>query len=161
LKKIFIIAPHFPPSALPPAQRVRLLVKHLKSLGWFPYVFTSDPKFREEKEDPWMTELAGNDFELFVLKTMNPKKTRRFKIGDLGLRMLPDLYKQLKVKSKELNPDFVLYLVPPWYLLLIAKNIKRKTDIPYGIDFIDPWYVPDHSKKKYKKKNKSADCIPF
>jgi len=152
MKKIFVIAPHFPPSALPPAQRARLLVKNFKELGFYPYVFTSDPKYREETEDLWMTELVGNDFELFIVKTINPKTTRKFGVGDLGLRMLPALYKELIKKSKELKPDFILYLVPPWYLLTIAKKVKKKTKIPYGIDFIDPWVVPASPNDSFKKK---------
>jgi glycosyltransferase involved in cell wall biosynthesis len=158
LKKIFIVAPHFPPSALPPAQRARLLVKHLKNLGWFPYIFTSDPQYREEKEDSWMTELAGKNYELFTVKTLDSNKTRKFGVGDLGLRMLPFLYKKLRKKSEELKPDFILYLVPPWYLMLISKRIKKITGVPYGIDFIDPWVVslPKHAGLKKKVSQKIA-----
>ena len=152
MKKIFIIAPHFPPSALPPSQRVRLMVKHLKSLGWYPHVFTTEPKYREEKEDEWMTELAGNDFDLTKVKSLNQKKTRKFGIGDLGLRMIPYLLPAIKKAAKKEKPDFILYPVPPWYILLIAPLIKRKTDIPYGIDFIDPWFVGEIPKNANFKK---------
>ncbi|MCF6367013.1 MAG: glycosyltransferase [Bacteroidales bacterium] len=152
MKKIFIIAPHFPPSALPPSQRVRLMVKHLKSLGWYPHVFTTEAKYREEKEDAWMTELAGNDFDLTVVKALNQKKTRKFGIGDLGLRMIPYLLPAIKKAAKKEKPDFILYPVPPWYILLIAPRIKRKTGIPYGIDFIDPWFVGDIPKDANFKK---------
>ena len=152
MKKIFIIAPHFPPSALPPSQRVRLMVKHLKTLGWYPHVFTTEPKYREEKEDPWMTELAGNDFDLTVVKALNQKKTRKFGIGDLGLRMIPYLLPAIKKAAKKEKPDFILYPVPPWYILLIAPFIKRKTGIPFGIDFIDPWFVENISQQANLKK---------
>ena len=152
MKKIFIIAPHFPPSALPPAQRVRLMVKHLKTLGWYPHVFTTESKFREEKEDAWMTELAGDDFDLTVVKALNQKKTRKFGVGDLGLRMIPYLLPAIKKAAKKEKPDFILYPVPPWYILLIAPLIKRKTKIPYGIDFIDPWFVGEIPKNSNFKK---------
>jgi len=153
LKKIFIIAPHFPPSALPPSQRVRLMVKHLKRLGWFPHIFTTDSKYREEKEDAWMTELIGKDFDLTVVKALNQKKTRKIGIGDLGLRMIPYLLPAIKKAAKKEKPDFILYPVPPWYILLITPLIKRKTGIPYGIDFIDPWFVGDIPKDaNFKKK---------
>ena len=42
------------------------MVKHLKNLGWLPHVFTTEPKYREGKEDTWMTELVGNDFGLAI-----------------------------------------------------------------------------------------------
>lgn len=152
MKKIFIIAPHFPPSALPPSQRVRLMAKHLKSLGWYPHIFTTFSKFREEKEDAWMTELVGNDFDITVVKSLNQKKTRKFGIGDLGLRMIPYLLPAIKKAAKKEKPDFILYPVPPWYILLIAPLIKRKTRIPFGIDFIDPWFVGEIPKNANLKK---------
>lgn len=117
------------------------MVKHLKNLGWYPHVFTTVPKYREEKEDAWMTELAGNNFDLTIVKSLNQRKTRKFGIGDLGLRMIPYLLPAIKKAAKKEKPDFILYPVPPWYILLISPYIKRKTGIPYGIDFIDPWFV--------------------
>lgn len=139
MRKIFIVAPHFPPSSLPPAQRVRLLVNHLASLGWNPTVFTVDHKYREEIEDKWMLELAGNQYSIVWVKCLDQKKARKWGVGDLALRMIPYLTGSLIKNSRKENPDFILYPVPPWYLMVIAPVVKWFTGIPYGIDFIDPW----------------------
>lgn len=139
LKTVLIVAPHFPPSAMPPSQRVRLLVTHFRDLGWNPVVITVDHYYREEASDPWMVELAGNKFDLVITKCLDQRKTRKFKIGDIGLRMMPYLYSTIKKTAKEYKADFVLYPVPAWYTMIVAPFIKRKTGIPYGIDFIDPW----------------------
>lgn len=139
MKSIFIVAPHFPPSAAPPSQRVRLLVKHTASLGFYPTVFTVDPKYREEVEDPWMCTLTGKEFEEIRVNCFDQRKTRKFGIGDLGLRMLPSLYTALKKEVRKKRPALILYPVPPWYILVIAPLIKKATGVPYGIDFIDPW----------------------
>jgi len=139
MKNIFIVAPHFPPSSAPPSQRVRLLVKHAASLGFYPTVFTVAPKYREEIEDEWMCTLLGKDFEEIRVGCLDFKNTRKFGIGDLGLRMLPSLFFALKKEAKKKKPAFILYPVPPWYIMVIAPIIKRITGIKYGIDFIDPW----------------------
>ena len=153
LKKIFIIAPHFPPSAMPPSQRVRLIVQHATSLGYFPTVFTVDPKYREETEDPWMVGLVGDEFARVTVNCFEQNKTRKIKIGDLGLRMLPFLFFKLRKYAKKEKPDFILYPVPPWYILMIAPMIKRLTGVPYGIDFIDPWvYDLDVRERSTKKR---------
>lgn len=131
------------------------MVKHLKNLGWYPHVFTTEPKYREEKEDAWMNELVGSGFDLTVVKSLNQKKTRKFGIGDLGLRMIPYLLPAIKKTAKKEKPDFILYPVPPWYILLIAPLIKRKTGIPYGIDFIDPWFIGEIPKDANFKKRVS------
>jgi len=127
LKNIFIVAPHFPPSSAPPSQRVRLLVKHCSSLGFFPTVFTVAPKYREEIEDVWMCTLLGRDFEEIQVNCLDFRKTRKLGIGDLGLRMIPSLFFTLKKAAKKKNPAFILYPVPPWYILMIAPIIKKRT----------------------------------
>jgi hypothetical protein len=139
LENIFIVAPHFPPSAAPPSQRVRLLVKHAASFGFYPTIFTVAPKYREEIEDEWMCTLSGKDFEEIRVGCLDFKSTRKFGIGDLGLRMLPSLFSALRKEARKKKPAFILYPVPPWYILVIAPIIKRITGIKYGIDFIDPW----------------------
>jgi hypothetical protein len=140
MKTIIIVAPHFPPSALPPAQRVRLLVKHLRDFGYEPLILTVRQACREEAADPWMTELAGDRFRLVELPALPQKWTRRLGIGDLGLRFLPFLLPALLRTARRERPAFILYPVPPWYVLLPAPIVRALTGVPYGIDFIDPWY---------------------
>lgn len=151
LKRIFIVAPFFPPSAMPPAQRVRLIVQHAASLGFYPVVFTVNPNRREQKGDPWMTELAGDQFDLVTVKCLDQNITRKFKIGDLGIRMLPFLFFKLLKYARKQKPSFILYPVPPWYVLTIAPLIKFFTGVPYGIDFIDPWvHTLDKTETSFK-----------
>lgn len=151
MKKILIIAPHFPPSALPPSQRVRLLVRNSKKFGFYPHVYTVNPYYREETEDKWMIELLGNDYTVTELKCLDQRKTRKFKIGDLGLRMLPFITRKLIKDCKATKTDFILYPVPPWYILIAAPIIKWFTKVPYGIDFIDPWVHEDIASNKSLK----------
>ncbi len=154
MKKIFIIAPYFPPSALPPAQRVRLIVQHAASLGYYPVVFTVDHKYREDPADPWMMELLGNDYKVINVASLDQNKTRKYKIGDLGIRMLPSLFTQLLKYGKSEKPAFMLYPVPSWYTLTIAPLIKFLTKVPYGIDFIDPWvYDLDATETSFKERS--------
>lgn len=138
-KRIFIVAPHYPPSALPPSQRVRLLVSNFKQFGFEPVIFTVQNKYREEVEDPWMQELVGTTHKIVYVKCLDFHKTRKFGIGDIGLRMLPFLFSSLRKEIKQSKPDLVLYPVPPWNILLVAPLVKLFTGVPYGIDYIDPW----------------------
>lgn len=134
-----IIAPHYPPSALPPSQRVRLMMNHFSSLEVSATVVTVDPAYREETEDPWMLELVGNHHDVKYCRVLNPKITRKLGIGDLGLRMLPFLFFKLLKLCRQQKTDFLLYPVPPWYILAIAPIVKAITGVPYAIDYIDPW----------------------
>lgn len=137
---------------MPPSQRVRLIVQHASSLNYFPTVFTVDPKYREETGDPWMVELVGDKFKLVTVNCLDQNKTRKFKIGDLGLRILPFLFFTLRKYIKKEKPDFILYPVPPWYVLMIAPLLKKLSGVPYGIDFIDPWVHDLDARERSTKK---------
>jgi glycosyltransferase involved in cell wall biosynthesis len=152
VRKILIIAPHFPPSALPPSQRVRLLVKHAKSLGMEPVIITVKDECREEAHDPWMLKIAGDDYKVYFCECLKPEKTRKVGVGDLGIRMLPYLYHKVLEVARIEKPDFILYPVPPWFILTLAPLLKSKTNIPYGIDFIDPWLVEERPIHTWKQK---------
>ncbi len=148
MKHLFIVAPHFPPSALPPSQRVRLIVRNCKQFNFYPNIYTVNEYYREEDTDPWMCELLGNEYTVTELKCLDQRKTRKFKIGDLGLRMLPFLIGKLIKDCKNKKASFILYPVPPWYILIAAPIVKWFTKVPYGIDFIDPWVHEDVSNGK-------------
>jgi hypothetical protein len=148
MEEIFIVAPHFPPSSSPPAQRVRQLVKHCPSFNFYPVVFTVAPKYREEIEDKWMCDITGTNYKEIRVSCLDYKKTRKFGIGDLGLRMLPSLFFSLRREARKKKPVLILYPVPPWYILMIAPVVKKITGIKYGIDFIDPWVHEEPGKQK-------------
>ncbi len=139
MEKIFIVSPHFPPSSLPPSQRTRLIVKHLDTFNWYPFIFTVSQEKREELSDEWMVTLIGENFTSIEVGCFDPKITRKFGIGDLGLRMILFLIFPLIRKIKKEKPNLIYYPVPPWYILLIAPLVKKITSVKYVIDFIDPW----------------------
>lgn len=159
MKKIIIIAPHFPPSAMPPAQRVRLLVKHLHEFGYETVIITVKHKYREEKEDEWMVELVGNNFKKIELYALPQKWTRKIGIGDLGLRFIPFLLPKLLMVIIKERPAFILYPVPPWYILLIAPIVRFLSGVKYGIDFIDPWFYEHKVSFKTNFKQKLSRII--
>jgi hypothetical protein len=86
-----------------------------------------------------MMEITGNNFEKITVKAWDQKKTRKFGVGDLGIRMFLGLFRSILRQVKKEKPDLILYPVPPWYIMLMAPLIRRITKIPYAIDYIDPW----------------------
>lgn len=144
---------------MPPSQRVRLMLPHLPSLNVQTTVVTTYSKYREDTNDPWMLELVGNEFELVKIKAFNQKWTRKIGIGDLGLRILPFLFRFLLTKANRKNTDFILFLVPPWYILTIAPLIKWIHKIPYGIDFIDPWVSESNDRSSWSTKKRLHHSI--
>jgi hypothetical protein len=137
MKKVLIISPHYPPSNLAAVHRSRLFAQHLPAFGWDPVILTVDERFYEEQLDWNLHGMlpAGQRVE----KAPAFGVTRPRLIGDIGLRA----FFQLRSKALELlrreRFDFVYIPIPSFYVSLIGPWLKKKTGVPYGIDYIDPW----------------------
>ena len=137
MKKILIIAPHFPPSNLAAVHRSRLFALHLPSFGWQPVILTVHEDYYEEKLDWNLHQLLPKELRIEKVKAYNLTKPRT--MGDIGLRA----FFQLRERALELLQsekfDFVYIPIPSFYTALIGSWLKRRTNVNYGIDYIDPW----------------------
>ena len=137
MKTILLITPHYPPSNLAAVHRSRLFAKHLPSFGWNPIILTVNEDFYEETLDWNLHKLipAGQHIEkVSAFKVGKPRL-----VGDIGLRA----FFQLRRKALELiraeKIDFVYIPIPSFYMALLGPYLFKRTGIPYGIDYIDPW----------------------
>lgn len=147
MKKVLIIYPHFPPSNLAGVHRPRLFAKHLKSFGWEPVILTVHEKHYEENPDWNLVKLLAKDLRIEKVDAFKNTKPRL--IGDIGLRAFFHLYKKAKSLLKNEQFDFVYIPIPSFYVALLGRMLYRKTGVPYGIDYIDPWVhkFPGSDKK--------------
>lgn len=74
-----------------------------------------------------------------VIFTKAYKVTKPRIIGDIGLRAFPFLKKKALEICKERSIDFIWIPIPSFYTALLGRQLHDKTNIPYGIDYIDPW----------------------
>ncbi|GGB08477.1 hypothetical protein GCM10011511_34940 [Puia dinghuensis] len=125
------------------------MVRHLEDHDWHPVIFTVDPARMDGITDPWMLEIAGDRYEQIQTGCLDGRKTRKFGIGDLGLRMFVFLFFSLLKQARRRKPALILYPVPPWYIMVMAPFVKWLTGVPYAIDLIDPWiYKVDPRNRK-------------
>lgn len=136
-KKILIISPHYPPSNLAAVHRSRLFAQHLPSFGWEPVVLTVYEDYYEEALDRNLERLLPKEQRIEKVKAWRVTKPRL--IGDIGLRAFFQLRKRAVQLVKEERIDFVYIPIPSFYAALLGPYIKKKTGVPYGIDYIDPW----------------------
>lgn len=145
MKNLLIIYPHWPPSNLAGVHRPRLIANFLPDFGWNPIILTVDPDFYEEKPDWDLLKTVRKNIEVHHVGAKKVGKPRI--IGDIGLRA----FGQLKIKAlqliKEKKIDFIWIPIPSFYTAIIGRKIFNKTQVPYGIDYIDPW-VRDISNRK-------------
>jgi hypothetical protein len=140
-RRCIIVAPHFPPSGLPPAHRARLFVRHLPAFGWTPIVVTVDPRDREEPAEPELLATVPPGVRVEVVRALPASVTRIAGIGDLVLRSFWSLAgRTIRVASETPDP-VVLLVVPPWYALWLAPLLRKRTGARVVVDYVDPWRI--------------------
>jgi glycosyl transferase family 4 len=140
-RRCIVVAPHFPPSGLPPAHRARLFVRHLAACGWTPVVVTIDPRDREEPPEPELLATVPPDVRVELVRALPANVTRVLGVGDLVLRSFRSLASRTIHVARETPDPVVLLVVPPWYALWLAPLVRQRTGAPVVVDYVDPWRI--------------------
>jgi hypothetical protein len=134
-----MISPHFPPDATAAAHRVRLLAPHLPAYGWKPTVLTVDERDYEGGLDRDLVGLVPPDLDVVRCRAIAARWTRLARIGDVGLRALPGLWRRACALAAERGFAAVFITIYPTYPALLGPALKRRFDLPFVLDFQDPW----------------------
>lgn len=148
MKNILIIYPHWPPSNLAGVHRARLIGNFLTNFGWNTTVLTVHEEYYEEKLDPEICKTVSDSIRVVKCKAFPVYKPRI--IGDIGLRGAYFLYKKALLLIKQNDFDFIWIPIPSFYTSIIGRLLFDKTNIPYGIDYIDPWVRDIHNRKNLR-----------
>jgi len=138
-RRLLIISPHFPPDSSAGTHRVRLLAPHLGSYGWTPTVLTVAEQDYEGRIDPELGALVPPSLEVIRTRAMPASMTRRFGIGDLGLRALPGLRRAAWSLHRARPFDALFITIYPTYPAMLGPMFKRRFDVPFILDYQDPW----------------------
>jgi hypothetical protein len=140
MKKIIIVAPHFPPSNLAGVHRSRLFAQHLPDFGWEPIIVTVHHDYYEEELDWNLTKLLPEDLRIERVGALPTKPVRL--VGNIGMRgFVPMLRRILSLVDRE-QIDFLYIPIPSNFAALLGRLAHELRSVPYGIDYIDPWVQP-------------------
>lgn len=137
MRRVIIVAPHFPPSNLASVHRSRLFATHLREFGWEPVIVTVHSDFYEEALDPQLSALVPQGLRVERVPAIPVKPIRL--IGNIGVRgFVPMLKRILKLIDNE-PIDFLYITVPSFFAAPLGRIVHAMRGTPYGIDYIDPW----------------------
>jgi glycosyltransferase involved in cell wall biosynthesis len=137
MKNILIIYPHWPPSNLAGVHRARLISNFLHDFNWHPIILSVKPEYYEETPDPDIIKTVNPKTELIYTDARKVGKPRI--IGDIGLRAFKYLKNEALRIISEREIDFVWIPIPSFYTAVLGRILHNKTQVAYGIDYIDPW----------------------
>ena len=139
-KKVALVAAHFVPSNLAAVHRSRLWSLHLREFGWEPVIVTTHWDHHEEASEFELMELVPQDLKIIRTKALPTRPLRM--VGDIGVRGLLWHYRALLDLARAGEVDFIHITIPSNYSALLGRLVWRRTGVPYGIDYIDPWVHP-------------------
>jgi len=139
MKKVIVVAPDFVPSSMPPSLRIRFMINHLSEFGWEPIVVSTDPKYYDWNVDDENYSLLSDNVRICRTKALPTKITKYFGIGDLSIRSIWFVWKEINSICSKEKINALIISVPPYYTMLLGRLIKKKFNIPYIIDYQDPW----------------------
>jgi len=160
LKKILMIACHFPPMAGSSGiQRTLRFVQHLPALGWQPIVLSTHPRAYERTSEDLMSDVPTGTVvrRAFALDT-----ARHLQIAGryAGWMARPDRWMSWQFDGvrqglrliEEFKPDVIWSTYPIATAHVIASKLHHKTGLPWVADFRDPMaqddYPPDPITKQ-------------
>jgi Glycosyl transferase 4-like domain len=139
MKRVLMISPHFPPDSSAAAHRVRLLAPHLPEAGWRPTVVTVDPESYEGRLDSNLAALVPSTLDVIRVRAWRADRTRRFGVGDLGLRALTGLQRACRSLLSRGEFDLLFITLYPVYPALLGPRLKKEFSVPFVLDYQDPW----------------------
>jgi hypothetical protein len=147
-KTVLIVCADFAPSSYPQALRTRFFARHLPEFGWKPLILTTEPRFYEWSVDPENEKLLPPDLEVVRTRAFPAEITRKFGIGDLGMRSLWHHWAALRRLCRQHHVDLIFIPIPPNPTMVLGRLAYACFGIPYVIDYNDPvvtdyyWKLP-------------------
>lgn len=142
MKYAILVSPYFLPSNLAGVQRVRLMSRALKDYGWIPIVVTVDSEHYEEPLDLESLRLLRRDLVIERVSAWPARLCRMLGIGDVSLRGQVALRRKVADLVRRLRPSLVFTTVLPGYTSLVGSRTKKQFNLPFVLDYQDPWVPP-------------------
>src|SRR5438132_1350697 len=98
MRRVLMVSPHFPPDSSAASHRVRLLAPHLAGAGWTPTVVTLESSAYEGRLDRELEALVPASLDVVRAPAWSAAATRRFGLGDLGLRAFTGLRRACRAR---------------------------------------------------------------
>ncbi len=147
MKRLLIVAPHFPPVNAADMHRARVSASHFSAFGWKPHVLTVAPESQEMPVEPRLVETLPADLPVTRTGAWSPTWTRRFGIGSVGLRGFTHLYRAgAQVIARE-SIDLVYFSTTEFPVMALGRMWKHRFGVPYVLDIQDAWLSEDHDDK--------------
>ncbi len=147
MSTVLVVSPHFPPINAADMHRVRISLPHFRSFGWNPVVLAVAPQHVEAVHEPLLMKTVENDVPVFRVSALPARVTRKFGLGNLGLRAFPFLNRAGSRLIRQYGVDLVYFSTTVFSVLPLGRLWKQKFGVPFVVDMQDPWLSDYHENQ--------------
>lgn len=151
MRSVLLISPYFLPSNLAGVHRVRLMSGNLAAHGWQPTIVTVASSFYEEPSDSALRHLLPENVKIEEVAALSARLCRPFGLGDISLRAQWQLRRRIGALIEKNRPAAIFATVLPGYTALVGSWAKRRFNIPFVLDYQDPWGPHQLEKPSWNK----------
>ncbi|NBV13718.1 MAG: hypothetical protein EBS07_06585 [Sphingobacteriia bacterium] len=145
-KQVLIISPYFPPDHTPDMHRIRMGLQYFRENGWEPIILAVDPLDSEASKDPYLLDTLPDNIKIIRVRIPSPNLTRKIGLGSIAIRALwPFFWQGIKL-IRENKINLIYFSTTQFPIMILGKFWKLLFNIPYLLDFQDPWHS-DHYLK--------------
>jgi hypothetical protein len=139
VRRVLVVAPHFPPISAADGHRARLSVRHFAEFGWEPFVLTVDPDAQIEPREPALCRTLPPGLQVTAVSAVPLKWSRLAGIGNVAIRALPALHRAGRDLIERHGIDLVYFSTTMFAAMPLGRLWKRATGVPFVLDMQDPW----------------------
>ncbi|MBC7624999.1 MAG: hypothetical protein H7232_16625 [Aeromicrobium sp.] len=146
-RRVLIVSPHFPPVNAADMQRVRMLLPFFHDNGWEAEVLAVAAEQVAMLQDSWLVRGLPVDVKVHRIRVLGLGWSFIPWLGTLGLRGLWPLASAGVRLLAGGGFDLVYFSTTVFDLLLLGPRWKQKHDVPFVLDYQDPWvndYYREH-----------------
>jgi hypothetical protein len=136
---VLIVSPSFPPMNSPDMQRVRMSLPCYSEYGWEPVVLTVAPEFQQGSREDELLTTVPDGITIFRTGAFSLKWSRRFGVGNLGLRSWCHLFFAGNRILRQGKIDLVFFSNTQFVTFTLGRIWRFLHGVPYVIDLQDPW----------------------
>jgi glycosyltransferase involved in cell wall biosynthesis len=139
MRRVLVVAPHFPPVSSPDGHRARLSVRHFRELGWEPFVLTVRASDQDDVQDPDLCATLPEGLSVTAVPAISLRWARRIGIGNVALRAWRSLDRAGRHLIERHDIDLVYFSTTMFAAMPLGRFWKRALGVPFVLDIQDPW----------------------
>jgi hypothetical protein len=139
MRRVLVVAPHFPPISSADGHRARLSVRYFREFGWEPFVLTVRASDQDDVQDADLCATLPDGLAVMAVPALSLRWTRQLGVGNVALRAWRSLDRAGRHVIERHDIDLVYFSTTMFAAMPLGRLWKRALGVPYVLDIQDPW----------------------